>query len=313
MRGNVAPEHEALIRLIQDMIETTIEGRLCEVATIVAIGDGLITVRFDDEDDNRTVGFPRVYGVAYAVSDRVGMLATSSGEWVCVGPVGASVGNKSRRVTAAEIGIAAITAEGKHLAAAAVETAAIADDAVTAAKLQRSDNANTGAVTTGVIRDGAVTPVKLSQTYATPGLLGDVLSGSRRPNGDAIPTADQDPYQRQTQVKATANDAKADAKQAAANYTDGRLAGTIGDDGNPNAKPKKVLREGDVSTTFSAKSITHTTTGNQSSNVATELDLLWQYQRCIINRFNAGVAAANATGKGKNTALDKFCSQFLIP
>jgi hypothetical protein len=237
MRQRPEPEHEDAIRLIRDLIEEAMETRLPTMATVVGgkagtpvLADG-ITVQIDEEEDPRTISFPRLYGVEVRYGDRVALMASRSGEWVCLGPVGRATGANKKRVTGEEIAAGAITADGKQLAAGSVVTGSIANDSITAVKLQNfnANVAGTGAVSTAVIRDGAVTPAKLSQAYATAAALAAATSGLAT----------------ETYANTAARNARTNAEATAASFTNARLDGSK-DENDRNARLGRVARMSDI-------------------------------------------------------------------
>jgi hypothetical protein len=272
-------EHEATIRLIQQLIEQALERRLPAMGSVLEVSGGRVTVAFDDEDDDRTIGFPRMYGVRYEEGDRVMLAPTASRGWVVLGVVGVAAGAESRRVGTAELTDGAVTA-GK-LAAGAVGSAAIAANAVTAVELAGS------AVQTGNIANGAVTPAKLSQAYATPASVSSEVSSALTD------------YAKKTY---------ADARETAANsFTNDRLTGVKNEDGTRNSNPKAVLRRGDVN--VSTPTAAQVPTSYSAANtVQKALDKIALWERCVTN--NASKMVNTKTPEPQ--AIKNNCAKLLL-
>jgi hypothetical protein len=199
MRRNARPAaaHEQLVALVLDLIEEALDGRLPVMGSVVgADGDGRPTVHVDDEEDPRTIPFPRKAAQAYERGDRVLLVPNRAGEYVVAG--GIESGRSSRRVRGEHLGLKEIGREhvvdgaignaqvekntlagdrlrdgsvrseqlggsavtGEKLASGAVDTMHLRDNAVTAGKLA------TGAVDTPNLKDRSVTKGKLADSYA---------------------------------------------------------------------------------------------------------------------------------------------------
>ncbi|MFM9105445.1 MAG: hypothetical protein ACKOWF_01955 [Chloroflexota bacterium] len=199
MRAGARPAaaHEGLIALIRDLVEEALDGRLPVMGTVTGVdGDGRPTVHVDDEEDARTIPFPRKAGQGYERGDRVLLSPNRAGEYVVTG--GIESGRSGRRVRGEHLATKEIGREhvadgaignpqvepgtlagdrlrdgavdtrqlsgnavtGDKLASGAVDTGHLRDDAVTGGKLAAN------AVDTGNIRERAVTKGKLAETYA---------------------------------------------------------------------------------------------------------------------------------------------------
>lgn len=134
------PEHEALIRMIYDMIDTRLDDRLPKLGTVRGMDGGKVRVQIDDEDDPRSVGFPRKTGQRYRNGDRVVLMPTQSGggDHVVLGTVTGNQGKASEGVVdTADLAQNAVTKT--ELAQNAVDTGNVVDNAITEGKIK--DNA----------------------------------------------------------------------------------------------------------------------------------------------------------------------------
>jgi hypothetical protein len=195
--GPPAASHERLIALVIDLIEDALDGRLPVMGSVVrSDDDGRPTVHVDEEEDARTIPFPRKTGQAYEPGDRVLLVPNRAGEYVVAGGIesgrsgrrvrgehlavkgigrehvsdgaignaqvepGTLAGDKLRTGTvgASQLGGNAVTSE--KIATAAVETSHLKENAVTGSKIA------SGAVDTNNLRDRSVTKGKLAESYA---------------------------------------------------------------------------------------------------------------------------------------------------
>jgi hypothetical protein len=189
--------HEDLIALVLDLIDEALDGRLPIMGTVTAVdADGRPVVHVDDEEDPRTIPFPRKAAQSYERGDRVLLAPNRSGAYVVAG--GIESGRSARRVRGEHVGTKEIGREhvvdgaignaqvepgalggdrlrdgairseqlagnavtGEKVASGAIETTHLRDNAVTGGKLAD------GSVDTGSIRDRAVTKGKLADVYA---------------------------------------------------------------------------------------------------------------------------------------------------
>ena len=82
-----SPEHEEVIRVIRDIVESILEERLPTMGTVAGMDAGRVRVHLDDEEEERVVGFPRKKGQQYATGERVVVMPTRSGDYVALGTV----------------------------------------------------------------------------------------------------------------------------------------------------------------------------------------------------------------------------------
>jgi hypothetical protein len=83
--GRPGPEHEALWKLIQDMVREEIASSMPTVGTVEGDDGGKVRVHLDDEDEPRTLGFPRKKGQRYQKGERVAVMRTRAGDHIVLG------------------------------------------------------------------------------------------------------------------------------------------------------------------------------------------------------------------------------------
>lgn len=87
---------DAFWRDLLDRVEEMIDARQMTMGTVKGRDGGKVTVRLDDEDEDRTIGFPRSMGVAYDNGDRVTIGYARGGDPMVLGVMGN--GPSDRRV-----------------------------------------------------------------------------------------------------------------------------------------------------------------------------------------------------------------------
>ena len=87
---------DALWREIFARVEEMVDARQMTMGEVKGRDGGKVRVRLDDEDEDRTLGFPRGLGVAYENGDRVSIGYSRAGEPMVLGVV--SGGNGDGRV-----------------------------------------------------------------------------------------------------------------------------------------------------------------------------------------------------------------------
>lgn len=87
---------DALWREFLTRMEEMVDARQMTMGAVVGRDGGKVRVRLDDENEDRTLGFPRGLGVAYQDGDRVAIGYSRTGEPMVLGVV--SGGNGDGRV-----------------------------------------------------------------------------------------------------------------------------------------------------------------------------------------------------------------------
>jgi hypothetical protein len=100
-RGRSRQPHDAVARLVQEMITERIERVLPRLGTVVGTdNDGSPRVRIDDESTARSVGLPATRGQKYSEGQRVLLVPTGEDRYVMTGEVAV---NGETKITNADV------------------------------------------------------------------------------------------------------------------------------------------------------------------------------------------------------------------
>ena len=171
----VRPEQEYLIRLIREIAQEEDAANAPRMGKIVDDAGTRPRVRMDDEDEDRTIGFPRKLGNRYPKGSKVrvervrtGTGARGSYEEIITGII-SDEGGDSQRVVGEE-DLRKLAIDNEKLNTNAVDARVIADNGIEARNLRGSsvtrDKIASGAIDGSKLDDKVVTTAKLESGLA---------------------------------------------------------------------------------------------------------------------------------------------------
>ena len=200
--GRPTAAHDGVIRVIQDLIEEALEGRLPTMATIQQERDrrGRWRVQLDDEEEPRRDGFVKCKGQTFRRGDRVLVAPTRSGHHVIVSAF-AERDDDDRSVGADQLADGAVTMDkiapeafsriGERLANVPVSALAVTPAEIVRAGMAALDPALSRFATTDDLTAAAAT-VRAQAAAETAAQLATKLNASRvlEGSGAAVPTTE---------------------------------------------------------------------------------------------------------------------------
>lgn len=168
-RIKVRPEQEGLVRLMRAIAREEADRLLPSMGTVLDEDAGAVRVRLDEEDDDRTVPFPRRLGSRYRRGSRVRVVRTATGEEVVDGVISEAKGAGERVVGEPDL-----------------EDAAVGRRALVKKAVGREE-IDDAAVGTAQIQDGTVTKKKIPAGTVDNELLADGIEGAKLKDRSVLP------------------------------------------------------------------------------------------------------------------------------